>query len=396
MKKEQKGQKGQNGQNGQNGKKLRILVLYGGKSGEHEVSLRSAASVIRHLDRTLYEIIPVGIDKKGVWRLGGFGQTEQGATDKGSAAPKIQESLTIQENAPILVPGDFKSLGIDVVFPVMHGPLCEDGAIQGLFELAEIPYVGSGVLGSAAGMDKDVSKRLARDGGLPIVPFIALKQGRWLQGAQDGVQDVVQEVFGQVATQLSYPVFVKPANLGSSVGVHKVKAPGQLKAAIDDAFRYDTKILIEKAIHAREIEFAVLENPIFGEPAQVSIPGEIAPTHEFYSYEAKYLDNQGAKLLIPAPLTPGQIAQGTQIARQAFELIECEGMARVDLFLDRDTGAFYFNEVNTIPGFTSISMYPKMWEHSGIAYGELLTRLVDLALARHERKQGFVREYHEG
>ncbi|MEO5971704.1 MAG: D-alanine--D-alanine ligase family protein, partial [Bdellovibrionia bacterium] len=256
-----------------NAKKLRIMVIYGGKSGEHEVSLRSAASVIRYLDRTRFDVIPVGIDKKGVWRLGDFGMIEKCLIDKS------QESLTIYENAPVVVAGDFKSLAIDVVFPVMHGPLCEDGAIQGLFELGEVPYVGSGVLGSAAGMDKDVAKRLARDGGLPIVPFIALKKSRW--------QQRIQDVQKQVDSQLSYPVFVKPANLGSSVGVHKVKEPSQLKAAIDDAFRYDTKVLIEKAVNAREIEFAVLESANYGDPAMVSVPGEIAPTHEFYSYEAK-------------------------------------------------------------------------------------------------------------
>ena len=376
-------------------KKLRIMVLYGGRSGEHEISLRSAASVIRYLDRTRFDVIPVGIDKKGVWRLGDFNLIEE------SLSNKSQESLVIYENAPIVVAGDFKSLAIDAVFPVMHGPLCEDGAIQGLFELAEIPYVGSGVLGSAAGMDKDVSKRLARDGGLQIVPYITLKRGRWQGGSSGGDSDTVSrasEVFAeiskQVVSQLGYPVFVKPANLGSSVGVHKVKESNGLRAALKDAFRYDTKVLIEKAINAREIEFAVLEASNYGDPARVSLAGEIAPTHEFYSYEAKYLDEQGAKLMIPAELEPKQMALGQKIAREAFELIECEGMARVDLFLDKDSGEFYFNEVNTIPGFTSISMYPKLWEHSGVAYGDLLTRLIDLALARHGRKGAFVREYH--
>lgn len=404
-------------------KKLRIMVLYGGRSGEHEISLRSAASVIRYLDRTRFDVIPVGIDKKGVWRLGDFNLIEE------SLSNKLQESLVIYENAPVVVVGDFKSLAIDAVFPVMHGPLCEDGAIQGLFELAEIPYVGSGVLGSAAGMDKDVSKRLARDGGLKIVPYISLKRGRWQGGSSVGDSDpasgisastssglssgsfsktpsdvpagasvgspeVFAEVSKQVVSQLGYPVFVKPANLGSSVGVHKVKESNGLRAALKDAFRYDTKVLIEKAINAREIEFAVLEASHYGDPAKVSLAGEIAPTHEFYSYEAKYLDEQGAKLMIPAELEPKQMALGQKIAREAFELIECEGMARVDLFLDKDSGEFYFNEVNTIPGFTSISMYPKLWEHSGVAYGDLLTRLIDLALARHGRKGAFVREYH--
>jgi D-alanine-D-alanine ligase len=365
-----------------NVKKLRIMVIYGGKSGEHEVSLRSAVSVIRYLDRDRFDVIPVGIDKKGVWRIGDFGQIERIMTDKSI------ESLTINENAPVVITGDFTSLAIDVVFPVMHGPLCEDGSIQGLFELAEIPFVGSGVLGSAAGMDKEVSKRLVRDGGLPIVPFIVLKRNKWEHGAQ--------EILKQTAAELGYPVFVKPANQGSSVGVHKVKDPSGLKSAVDDAFRYDSKILIEKAINAREIEFAVLESRKFGDPAMVSLPGEIAPAHEFYSYEAKYLDHEGAKLMIPAPLDPQQIALGQKIAREAFDLIQCESMARLDLFLDKDTGDFYFNEVNTLPGFTSVSMFPKLWENSGIAYGDLLSRLIDLAVARHKRKQDFVREYHEG
>ncbi|MFZ9594946.1 MAG: D-alanine--D-alanine ligase family protein [Bdellovibrionia bacterium] len=355
-------------------KKIRVLVLYGGKSGEHEISLRSAASVIRHLDRSRFDVMAVGISKSGEWK-----ETDLKGFDPAAS------SLEISKSSVSMVMGDLKRLAPDVVFPVMHGPLCEDGCIQGLFELAEVAYVGPGVLASAVGMDKEVAKRLVRDAGLPIVPYAVIRHGEWAHGGSSVIQKKLQD--------LPYPLFVKPANLGSSVGVHKVKKPEQLQAALEDAFRFDSKVLIEQGIDAREIEFAVLENSQFGSPALVSLAGEIQPTHEFYSYEAKYLDDQGAKLSIPASLTPKQLEEAAQIARQAFEVLECEGMARVDLFLDRKTGLFYFNEVNTIPGFTSISMYPKLWEHSGIGYSELLSRLVDLARARHARKQAFVRSY---
>jgi D-alanine-D-alanine ligase len=375
-----------------NSRKLRVMVLYGGRSGEHEISLRSAASVIRYLDPKRFEVIPVAIDQQGRWLLNDITLIEKSA-----------QSLPVYKDAPSVVlpphPGSAQAgliqlgsskhtQGVDVVFPVMHGPLCEDGTIQGLLELTDVPYVGCGVLASAVGMDKDVAKRLVRDAGLPIVPYIALKHDYWKKNTQ--------QISMRVAKELNYPVFVKPANLGSSVGVHKVKEPAQLEPALRDAFLYDTKVLIEKAVDAREIEFAVLENSDAGAPPLVSAPGEIIPTHEFYSYEAKYLDVEGAKLLIPARIEPQQILEAQKIAREAFELLECEGMARVDFFLDRQSGRFYFNEVNTIPGFTSISMYPKMWEYSGISYPDLLSRLIDLALARHQKKKNLVREYEKG
>jgi D-alanine-D-alanine ligase len=294
------------------------------------------------------------------------------------------------ESPPLPLPlpqqkGAASNTAIDVVFPVMHGPLCEDGTIQGLLELADVPYVGSGVLASAVGMDKDVAKRLVRDAGLPIVPYLTIKDVSWKKDF-DALSEKAFKTIG-------LPLFVKPANLGSSVGVHKVKQREELRSALEDAFRYDTKILIEKAINAREIEFAVLENSDPSAIPLVSQPGEIVPRHEFYSYEAKYLDDKGAELLIPAKLDSSQIARGQQIAREVFTILECEGMARVDFFVDRNTGDFYFNEVNTLPGFTSISMYPKMWEASGIPYDELLNRLIDLAMARHRRKRKLTRNY---
>ncbi|MDR3606725.1 MAG: D-alanine--D-alanine ligase [Oligoflexia bacterium] len=356
------------------GMKIRVAVLYGGKSGEHEVSLRSAASVIRHLDSKRYEVIPIAVDKAGRWSL-----TELSEKDRAA------ESLPVRSNGPeFVLPLSGAARPVDVVFPVIHGTFGEDGTLQGLLELADLPYVGCGVLASAVGMDKEVAKRLIQGAGLPIVPYLALRKDAY---ARD-------KVAAQVGEKLGYPCFVKPANAGSSVGVHKVKDPSQLLAALDDSFRYDTKVLVEKAIAAREVELSVLENPDpAGEPL-VSVPGEITPSHEFYSYEAKYLDEKGAALLIPAKLTAEQTQRAQDIARRAFRALEGEGMARVDLFVDRVSGDFYFNEVNTIPGFTSISMYPKMWEASGLGYSELLTRLVELALARHKRKAELVREFH--
>jgi D-alanine-D-alanine ligase len=281
--------------------------------------------------------------------------------------------------------GSGKAKAIDVVFPVVHGPLCEDGTIQGLLEFADVPYVGCGVLASAVAMDKEVAKRLARDAGLPIVPYVSLKHERWKKQKQQSAE--------QIQKELGYPVFVKPANLGSSVGVHKVKEAAGLNTALENAFEYDTKVLVEVAVDAREIEVSVLENPDSGVDPLVSVPGEVDPTHEFYSYEAKYLDENGATLIIPAKLEAEQTKRVRDIAKKAFLTIEGEGMARVDLLLDRTSGQLFFNELNTIPGFTSISMYPKLWEASGIPYTELLSRLVDLAISRHKRKKALVREF---
>ena len=372
-------------------KKLRVAVLYGGRSGEHEVSLQSAASVINNLDRDRFEIVPVAIDKQGRWRLNDISLLEgRKSLPVFKDAPKVilPPNVADTESGSALIGlgegGEAKP--IDVVFPVVHGPLCEDGTIQGLLELADVPYVGCGVLASAVAMDKEMAKRVARDAGIPIVPYLALKHEQWKKEKDRAAEKIQRE--------LGYPVFVKPANLGSSVGVHKVTDAGGLNAALEDAFRYDVKVLAEVAIDAREIELAVLENSDPGAEPLVSVPGEINPTHEFYSYEAKYLDENGAELIIPANLDAEQTKQAQEIARSAFSAIECEGMARVDLLLDRSAGKFYFNELNTIPGFTSISMYPKLWEASGISYQELLSRLVDLAVSRHRRKRTLVREFH--
>jgi len=368
-------------------KKLRVAVLYGGRSGEHEVSLQSAASVINHLDRDRFEIVPVAIDKQGRWHLNDISLLEgKKSLPVFKDAPRVVLPPNSADTSALVgLGGSGEAKAIDVVFPVVHGPLCEDGTIQGLLELADVPYVGCGVLASAVAMDKEVAKRLARDAGLPIVPYVSLKHERWKKEKQQSAE--------QIQKELGYPVFVKPANLGSSVGVHKVKEPGGLSAALENAFEYDTKVLIELAVNGREIEVSVLENPDSGADPLVSVPGEIDPTHEFYSYEAKYLDENGATLIIPAKLEAEQTKRVQDIAKKAFLMIECEGMARVDLLLDRTSGKLFFNELNTIPGFTSISMYPKLWEASGIPYTELLSRLIDLAISRHERKKALVREF---
>src|ERR1700676_372077 len=313
-------------------KRLGGGVLYGGRSGEHEVSLQSAASVINHLDRDRFEIVPVAIDKQGRWHLNDISLLEG------------KKSLPVFKDAPKVVlppnPADPKSgsalirlgesgeaRGIDVVFPVMHGPLCEDGTIQGLFELADLLCVGCGVLASAVAMDKEMAKRVARDAGIPIVPYVSMKHERWKKQKQQSAE--------QIQKELGYPVFVKPANLGSSVGVHKVKEAGELNTALENAFEYDTKVLVEVAVDAREIEVSVLENPDSAVDPLVSVPGEIDPTHEFYSYEAKYLDENGATLIIPAKLEAEQTKCVQDIAKKVFLTIECEGMARVELLLDR-------------------------------------------------------------
>lgn len=377
-------------------KRLRVAVLYGGRSGEHEVSLQSAASVLRNLDAERFEAIPIAIDKEGRWRPGDLTLIEKGA-----------RSLPVFKDAPPVVlppnPTDSVALqrtegqggaamakalpSVDVFFPVMHGTFCEDGTIQGLLEMAEVPYVGCGVLASAVGMDKEVAKRLAQAAGLPVVPWVTVMDGAWRKDPAPLVE--------KIEKQLGYPCFVKPSSSGSSVGVHKVKSAEQLAPAIADALRYDRKVLVEKAVSAREIEIAVLENPDpAGEPL-TSIAGEInaRSQHEFYSYAAKYLDENGAELLIPAKLHADKVREAQRLAAAAFTTLCCEGMARVDFFLDRHSDAFYFNEVNTLPGFTSVSMYPKLWEASGIGYGELLSRLIDLALARAERKRALLRSY---
>lgn len=405
--------------------KIRVAVLYGGRSGEHEVSLVSATNVIQHLDRSRFDVVPIGIDKQGNWFLGDdvfkkelnaptllrlhrdaermlfnpelIGQSVQqvqASNIKNTSALHV-ENISHQplvekerQTGVLKIDGQFLSGRIfDVIFPVIHGPLCEDGTVQGLLELANLPYVGCGVLSSSVGMDKDVSKRLIKETGILVPPYVVIKRGQWDKNQKQFCEMVSQE--------LSYPVFVKPANTGSSVGIHKVKRPEDLTAAINDAFLYDTKVLVEQGIDAIEIEIAVLESLESGADPIISVPGEVRPTsaHEFYSYASKYVDEMGAELIIPAVLSKEVQEKIRQVAKEIFSALECEGMARVDLFLEKSTNQIYFNEVNTIPGFTKISMYPKLMAASGFHYSELLTHLITLAMARHTRKSKLSREY---
>jgi len=346
-------------------------VLFGGRSGEHEVSLASAASVIRGLDPDKYEAVPIGITKEGHWLLGGAAQ---------KMLPEVLRSgqrvtMTADPTDAALVPLDRSGGGqrLDVVFPVMHGTFGEDGTIQGLLDLAGLPFVGAGVLGSAIGMDKDVAKRLLQAAKIPVVPWITVYRHEWERDPRS-IQKGIEQKF-------KYPVFVKPATLGSSVGMTKVHSRSELVPAISLAAEFAMKILVERAVVAREIEVSVLGNH---EP-QASIPGEIVPHREFYDYAAKYLE-EGTQLLIPADLKPAQVKTIQKYAVAAFRTLELSGMARVDFFVEKKGGKLLLNEVNTIPGFTSISMYPKMWEASGIPFRGLIDKLIELALEQHREK----------
>jgi D-alanine-D-alanine ligase len=362
-----------------------VALIFGGRSGEHEISLRSARSIVDAIDRQQYEVSLVGIDRGGRWRLldePGFRRL----TD--SKLPVVNENgselvLPPSPAAPNLIDSARPAARLerfDVVFPVLHGPFGEDGTIQGLLELADVPYVGAGVLGSALGMDKDVQKRLLRAAGVPVVPFITVTRPQWQRDPH---------ALTASAGALDLPLFVKPANLGSSVGITKVKAMDGLGAAIEVALEYDDKVIVEKGVAGREIECALLGN----DDPQVSVPGEIRPRDEFYSYEAKYVDENGATLLIPAPLTATETAAVRALAVQTFKTLECAGMARVDFFLEDGSGTLYVNELNTIPGFTAISMYPKLWEASGLSYCSLISRLIELALERHAQRRRLKTRY---
>lgn len=356
--------------------KLRLGVIFGGRSGEHEVSLRSARSVVDAIDRSRYDVVLIGIDHAGRWRR--LAESEFLALTGGSPRALAAEGVPI---APAPVPAAAappaaatEAPPLDVVFPVLHGPFGEDGTMQGFLDLADLPYVGAGVLGSAVGMDKDVQKRLLREAGLPLLPFVTLRRH---EIARDPAAPAA------AARDLGFPVFVKPANLGSSVGVSKVDTPADLAAAVELALAYDDKILIERGIAAREIECAVLGND---EP-QASIAGEIVASAGFYSYEAKYVDPDGAALHIPARI-PDDLAERVRaLSVRVFRVLECAGMARVDFLLDRDSGELWVNELNSIPGFTSISMYPKLWERSGLPYSALIDRLIGLAIERHAARR---------
>ncbi|MBI3661870.1 MAG: D-alanine--D-alanine ligase, partial [Acidobacteria bacterium] len=353
-------------------KRLRVGVLFGGRSGEHEVSLASAASVIRALDPERYEAVPIGISKDGRWLVGTGAQKMLPEVLKGGqrvvlpADPNVGSLVPLGENTG-------GALRVDVVFPVLHGTFGEDGTVQGLLELAGLPYVGAGVLGSAVGMDKDLQKRLFKQAGLPVGDFVAILRSEW--------EKRPDAVLRAITKKLKYPMFVKPATLGSSVGMTKVKKWDELPAAMDLAAEFAQKILVERGIKGREIEVSVLGN----EEPQASVPGEIVPHREFYDYTAKYLED-GTKLVIPAKLSKAQVKKFQDFAIRAFQCVECLGMARVDFFLEKRSGKILLNEINTIPVFTSISMYPKLWEASGISDRELIDRLIDLALAQHNEK----------
>jgi len=354
-------------------KRLRVGVLFGGRSGEHEVSLASAASVIRALDPEKYEAVPIGISKDGRWLVGSGAQKMLPEVLKSGERISLPPDPTVAALVPLSQSAGQSSVTVDVVFPVLHGTFGEDGTVQGLLELAGLPYVGAGVLASAVGMDKDVQKRLFKEEGLPIVPFLAVARSDWERNAA--------KVFRDVKKKFRFPVFVKPATLGSSVGMTRVKAAHELTAAMDAAAQFALKIIVERAVNAREIEVSVLGN----HEIRASIPGEIVPHRDFYDYAAKYLE-EGTRLVIPAPLTKAQVARFQDYAVRAFRAIDGAGMARCDFFLERRSGKIFVNELNTIPGFTSISMYPKMWEASGLPYPKLIDRLIELALELHREK----------
>lgn len=361
-------------------RKIRVGIIFGGKSAEHEVSLQSAKNVIDAIDKEKFEPVLIGVTKDGKWLQSDSSEFLLNTTD-----PKLIKLNSDSTHPVALIPessgqiAHLESSGIhnsiDVVFPILHGPFGEDGTIQGLLKLAHIPFVGSGVLGSAVGMDKDVMKRLLRDAGIPIGKFISVKQNKI-------------PPYADVVKRLGIPLFIKPANMGSSVGVSKVKNEKEFDMAIQNAFLFDKKVIIEEFIDGREIECAVLGN----EDPKASIPGEILPNTEFYSYESKYIDENGAAIEIPAKLSAEKTKELQQMAIKTFQVLECEGLSRVDFFVTKDDHIFV-NEINTIPGFTSISMYPKLWEESGIGYTELITKLIELAIERFEVEKSIQTSY---
>jgi D-alanine-D-alanine ligase len=388
--------------------KLRVGILFGGRSGEHEVSLLSAASVLNAIDKEKYEVVPIGITKDGRWltaehaenlltgklmleprnlRAGDPEMTASAAVlARGEAVvvppePVHRESglMPFQTDAAMMRRASDRAINVDVIFPVLHGTFGEDGTIQGLLELADIPYVGAGVLGSAAGMDKDIMKSLFIAAGIPMVKHVTILRSAW--------ENDPKQVQKRVESNLTYPVFVKPANLGSSVGISKAHNRKELGPAIEEAAKFDRKIVIEQGVggkkeKAREIECSVLGND---EPV-ASVPGEIVPGKEFYDYTAKYVD-EGSQLIIPAKLTKAETKRVQDLAVAAFQAVDCSGLARVDFLMDPKTRKIYLNEINTMPGFTSISMYPKLWAASGLEYADLIDRLIQLGIERHEDKK---------
>src|SRR5579863_3515489 len=393
-------------------KKLRVGILFGGRSGEHEVSLLSAASVLNAIDKQKFEVVPIGITKEGHWvtsadaerLLAGEGVRPAHSHLRAGDPEATPGAAVLAKGESVVVPPEpqqhgaslaafqtdasshaltrraaDRAINVDIIFPVLHGTFGEDGTIQGLLELADMPYVGAGVLGSAAGMDKDIMKALFRAAGLPIVKHVTFLRSEWEANAKKAEK--------LVESKLRYPVFVKPANLGSSVGISKARDRKQLGPAIDEAAKFDRKIVIEQGVggskqKAREIECSVLGND---QPA-ASVPGEIVPSAEFYDYSAKYLD-EGSQLIIPAKLTKSETKKFRELAVAAFRAVDCSGLARVDFLMDPKSRKIYLNEINTMPGFTSISMYPKLWAATGVTYPDLIYRLIQLGLARHEEKK---------
>jgi D-alanine-D-alanine ligase len=398
-------------------KKLRVGILFGGRSGEHEVSLLSAASVLNAIDKDKYEVVPIGITKDGRWltaehaenlltgklmleprnlRAGDPETTSPAAVlARGEAVVVPPEPVhrhsglvPFQTDAGLLRRSSDRAINVDVIFPVLHGTFGEDGTIQGLLELADIPYVGAGVLGSAAGMDKDIMKSLFIAAGIPIVKHVTILRSAWQLDSKKNSSKKVRKL---IESKLSYPMFVKPANLGSSVGISKAHNRKELGPAIEEAAKFDRKIVIEQGVggkkdKAREIECSVLGND---EPA-ASVPGEIVPGKEFYDYAAKYVD-EGSQLIIPAKLTKAETKKVQELAIAAFRAVDCSGLARVDFLMDPGPPSkarkIYLNEINTMPGFTAISMYPKLWAASGLAYADLIDRLIQLGIERHEDKK---------
>ncbi|MBT3336896.1 MAG: D-alanine--D-alanine ligase [Anaerolineae bacterium] len=347
-------------------KKLKIAIIFGGRSGEHEVSLMSAKSVLSALDPEKYDVVQIGITHDGAWV-------------SGENALAVLSGKANDELIPVILPGDPSLPGIyskeglklsefDVVFPVMHGTYSEDGTMQGLLEMADVAYVGAGVTGAAVGMDKGIFKDVMIANNIPVVESVMALRSE----IENDIRAVISKIEG-----LGYPVFVKPANMGSSVGVSKCDNPSSLSEGLMEAAQFDRRVLIERGINAREIEISVLGN----DHPQASVPGEVEPSREFYSYESKYVDGTSG-LMIPAPIPAETAETMCEIAIQTYKAIDCAGMARVDFLLDKDNGKFYLNEVNTIPGFTAISMYPKLWDASGLPYPQLIDRLIELALER--------------
>jgi len=366
-------------------KKTVVGILFGGKSAEHEISLLSAKNIYEAIDREKFEPVLIGIDKTGRWLLNDASRFLLNADTPALVRLNSDGKPVIlkTENSGMLSAEGMENICLDVVFPILHGPFGEDGTIQGLLKLTGVPFVGAGVLGSAVGMDKDVMKRLLRDAGIPIGKFITIKNNKSFT-EHESSRIAKMPSFSEVEAILGKPLFIKPANMGSSVGINKVNNEDEYTAAIQDAFQYDNKVIIEEFIPGREIECAVLGNDV----PEASVPGEIIPSHDFYSYDAKYLDENGASLQIPAQLGEKTVKRIQELAIKVFQTLCCEGLSRVDFFMkenEEGTAEIIVNEINTMPGFTRISMYPKLWEASGIPYTELITQLIEFAIKRHEK-----------